>query len=193
MRKKLVVVLAGFFILLSSISVVIAQTAPPSDPKKHTEAGKYVTSPEAYEMWKANPEKVKILDCRIQEEYAFVGHPAMAYNIPSRLWTGKWNEEKKDYDLQDNPDFEAQVSKKLAKEDTILVMCRSGHRSAASVNRLTKAGFKNVYNIVDGFEGDKISDAESYFNGKRMKNGWKNSSAPWTYDLDPKLVYSPQP
>jgi hypothetical protein len=60
------------------------------------------------------------------------------------------------------------------------------------VNRLTKAGFKNVYNIFDGFEGDKIKDAESYYDGKRMKNGWRNCGAPWTYDLDPKLLYALQ-
>lgn len=26
------------------------------------------------------------------------------------------------------------------------------------------------------------------FKGKRMVNGWKNSGAPWTTDLDPKPV-----
>jgi len=191
MKKEFLVVFGIFWVVLSFISVAVAETAPPNDVKKHTETGKYVTSLEAYEMWKADPDKVKILDCRIQEEYAFVGHTAMAYNIPSKLWSGKWNEEKKDYDLQDNPDFEAQAKKKFAQSDTILVMCRSGHRSALSVNRLTKSGFTNVYNIIDGFEGDKIKDEESYLNGKRMKNGWKNSGAPWTYDLDAKLIYLP--
>jgi len=114
----------------------------------------------------------------------------MAYNIPSKLWTGKWNSEKKEYALEDNPNFESQAKKKFGLDDTILVMCRSGHRSAASVNRLTKAGFANVFNIVDGFEGDVIKDEESYSNGKRMKNGWKNSGSSWTYNLDPKLIYT---
>ena len=43
--------------------------------------------------------------------------------------------------------------------------------------------------LVDGVEGDKVSDPDSVFVGKRMKNGWKNSGLPWTYDLDPKLMY----
>jgi hypothetical protein len=47
-----------------------------------------------------------------------------------------------------------------------------------------------VHNIIDGFEGDKVKDPESGYHGKRMKNGWKNS-APWTYDLDPALVWIP--
>jgi rhodanese-related sulfurtransferase len=190
-EKEFIVVFGIFLLALSFISVAVAETAPPNDVKKHTEAGKYVTSFEAYEMWKANPDKVKIVDCRTQEEYSFVGHSGMAYNIPSKLWTGKWNEEKKDYDLQDNPDFESYAKNKFALSDSIFVMCRSGHRSASSVNRLTKAGFTNVYNITDGFEGDKIKDEESYLNGKRIKNGWKNSGAPWTYDLDAKLIYLP--
>lgn len=191
MKKRFVVVTGVLFLLFSIVSLVIAETAPPADPKKHTEAGKYATAIEAYEMWKANPEKVKIIDCRTQEEYVFVGHPVMAYNIPSKLWTGSWNEENKNYQLKDSADFESYVEKKFAKNDTVMVMCRSGHRSAASVNRLTKIGFTNVYSIVDGFEGDKVKDEESYFNGKRVKNGWKNSIAPWTNDLNPDLVYKP--
>jgi hypothetical protein len=28
--------------------------------------------------------------------------------------------------------------------------------------------------------------------GKRTKNGWKNSGIPWTYDLDPQRMYLPE-
>jgi hypothetical protein len=70
-------------------------------------------------------------------------------------------------------------------------MCRSGGRSAISVNLLTEAGFKNVYNIIDGMEGDKVEDPESIDHGKRMKNGWKNSGSPWTYTLDPERMRFP--
>jgi rhodanese-related sulfurtransferase len=192
MKRKMLFFITALVVFLAFVSLAIAQTSAPSDERKRTEAGKYVTALQAYEMWKANPDKVKILDCRTPEEYVFVGHAPMAYNIPSKVWIGKWNAEKKDYDLPDNSDFESEAKKKFSADDPILVMCRSGHRSAASVNRLTKAGFKNVYNIFDGFEGDKIKDAESYYDGKRMKNGWRNCGAPWTYDLDPKLLYALQ-
>jgi hypothetical protein len=40
---------------------------------------------------------------------------------------------------------------------------------------------------VDGVEGDLVQDPESVFNGKRMKNGWKNS-APGVYCIDPEKV-----
>lgn len=183
---------AAVVFLLTLICCAIALAgSPPSDPKKHTSLGKYVTALEAYEMWKANPEKVTILDCRSVEEYAYVGHAPMAVNIPSKLNTLKFNAETKAYDMMDNPDFEVQIQKRFKPEDTIAIMCRSGHRSAASVERLAKIGFTNIYNISDGFEGDVLKDSESYYQGKRVLNGWKNSGAPWTYALDPKLVYTP--
>jgi hypothetical protein len=34
-------------------------------------------------------------------------------------------------------------------------------------------------------EGDKVDEPRSAFYGKRMKNGWKNGRAPWTYDSEP--------
>jgi len=191
MRKRNFVLIAVSIILLVFVSLAIAQAPVPSSAKKQTTAGNYANAMQAYEMWQANPEKVKILDCRTPEEYVFLGHPDMAHNIPSSVWTGVWNSEKKSFDLKENPDFEAEAKKRFKEDDTIMIMCRSGNRSATSVNRLTKAGFTKVYNIIDGFEGDKVKDEESYYNGKRMKNGWKNSCAPWTYHLDPKLIYAP--
>ena len=86
-----------------------------------------------------------------------------------------------------NPDFVAHVLEVAASTDVLLVTCRSGGRSALAVNALAAAGFKNVYNIIDGVEGDKVHDPDSAFNGKRMKNGWKNS-APWVYSIDPEKV-----
>ena len=190
MRKKTLVFFVMFFVAFGFVAAAFAGD-PPKDERKHTKLGKYVNSAEAYEMWKAKPDGVYIVDCRTPEEYVFVGHAPMAHNIPSMLWTGKWDAEKKQFSMAKNENFEAYAKKKFKPEQTIMVMCRSGHRSAASVNRLAEAGFTNVYNIVDGFEGDMIKDEESYYDGKRMKNGWKNSGAPWTYSLDANLVYIP--
>ncbi len=191
MKQRLWIWVCVFVLTVFTVSAIAADV--PSDEKKRTSFNKYVTALEAYEMWKADPQKVKILDVRTPEEYVFVGHPAMAVNIPSEIWAGQWNDEKKDFPLVPNPNFEAQVKARFQPDDLLLVMCRSGHRSAKAIERLAAAGFTNVYNIVDGFEGDKIKDAESYFDGKRMKNGWRNSGAPWTYNLDPQLVFIHKP
>lgn len=163
----------------------------PKDPKKHTSLGLYVTAKEAYEMWQKDKDKVKILDVRTPEEYAVVGHPAMAVNIPVQFIVYRWNPEKKDYVWKDNPRFVQEVKKAFKPTDTLLVMCRSGHRAAVAVEKLAKAGFKTVYNVHDGFEGDKVTDKNDPDFGKRTKNGWKNSGLPWTYDLNPDLIYLP--
>ena len=45
--------------------------------KKRTTLGLYVTAAEAYEMWKADPDRISIIDVRTPEEYIFVGHAEM--------------------------------------------------------------------------------------------------------------------
>ena len=157
--------------------------------KKQTSLGLYVTAQEAYEMWKSNPGQVKVLDVRTPEEYLFVGHGEMARNIPFLFVKYQWNADKNEPVVEPNPDFMAFVKSGYSATDTLLVTCRSGGRSAIAVNMLAKAGFVNAYNIIDGMEGDKVDDAESAYHGKRMKNGWKNSGAPWTYDVNPELIW----
>jgi rhodanese-related sulfurtransferase len=159
--------------------------------RKQTTLGLYVTAKEAYEMYQKNPDKVKILDCRTPQEYAFVGHAPMAVNIPSKFMTYKWDAKKKRYAMKDNRKFVREVKKVFKPKDTIIDMCRSGDRSAVTVNKLAKAGFKHVYTVTDGFEGDMIKDKNNPNYGRRLKNGWKNSGLPWTYELNPKLMYLP--
>lgn len=172
---------------------VFAQEANAELPKeKQTTLGLYVTSKEAYEKWKANPDKVKILDVRIPDEYIFIGHASMAWNIPVFLQTYEWDEEKKQFKMKANPDFIAQVKANFKPDDIIMVTCRSGGRSAIAANQLAVAGFKNVYSITDGFEGDTVTDPQSLYTGQRLKNGWKNSGVPWTYKIDPALMVLPK-
>jgi hypothetical protein len=47
--------------------------------------------------------------------------------------------------------------------------------------------FAAAYSVIDGVEGDKVTDPDSVFVGKRMENGWKNS-APWVHTLDPEKI-----
>ena len=79
--------------------------------------------------------------------------------------------------------------KSVAKpDDTLLVTCRSGGRSAIACNMLAKAGFTQVHNIIDGMEGDKNGDSE-----QRPIGGWKNSGCPWTKKLTPEQMILPDP
>jgi hypothetical protein len=108
----------------------------------------------------------------------------MAWNVPVASVTYLKKGGQLVQEPRMNAAFVAQVREIAKPTDVLLVTCRSGGRSAMAVNQLAAAGFTKVYNIVDGVEGDLVHDPDSVFNGKRMKNGWKNS-APWVYDIDP--------
>jgi rhodanese-related sulfurtransferase len=158
---------------------------------KQTVLGLYVTAKEAYEKWKADPDNVKIIDVRTPEEYLFIGHPTMAWKIPVAAQVYEWDAGKGKFPMNLLPDFVSRVSGVAKPDDTILVTCRSGGRSAIAVNLLAQAGFKHVYNIIDGVEGDVVEDPASVFLGQRLRNGWKNSGCPWTYKLTPdRMVLS---
>jgi rhodanese-related sulfurtransferase len=160
--------------------------------EKQTVLGLYVTAKQAYERWQSDPENVFIIDVRTPEEFLFVGNPPMAWKIPVAAQIYEWDAEKGKFPMKLLPDFASRVSGIAKADDAILLMCRSGGRSAIAANLLAQAGFKNVYNIVDGMEGDTVSDPDSLYQGQRLKNGWKNSGVPWTYDLSPERMLLPK-
>ena len=190
MKRRLLVVPILFFLIFSFTALTLAETIVPKS--KQTVLGLYLTAKEAFSKWHVDSDKVVVLDVRTPEEYIFVGHAPMARNIPVRLLNQELTANKRRPVLEINPGFVSEVKKNYKRTDTILIMCRSGGRSALAVNFLAEAGFQQVYNITDGFEGDAVKDPQSYYNGKRVKNGWRNSGAPWTYKLDPNLMYHPQ-
>ena len=167
-----------------------ANTTIPKE--KQTDLGLYLTAKEAYEKWKAGPEKVMILDVRTPEEFLFVGYPTMAWRIPVAAQTYEWDAGKGQFPMKLFPDFVSRVSEVAKPGDTILAMCRSGGRSAVAVNLLAKAGFTQVYTIIDGMEGDAVKDPNSVFLGQRLVNGWKNSGCPWTYKPTPDRMLLPK-
>ena len=169
-----------------------------TDPKanlpkeKQTALGLYVTAKEAYAKWHAAPEQVKILDVRTPEEYLFVGSPEMAWKIPVIAQSYEWDAAKEKFPMKLLPDFVARVQTVAKPDDIILVTCRSGGRSAIACNLLAQAGFKNVYNIIDGMEGDANGDSASVAQAQPLKDGWKNSGCPWTKKLTPERLVLPK-
>jgi rhodanese-related sulfurtransferase len=160
--------------------------------KKQTTLGLYATAREAYERWKAEPAKVMILDVRTPEEWLFVGHPDMAWKVPVAEQGYEWDAREQKFPMTPLPDFVSRVKQVAKPDDTIMVMCRSGGRSAIAVNLLAAAGFRRAYQVIDGMEGDVVHDPESVYQGQRMKNGWKNSGCPWTYKLTPDRMVLPK-
>lgn len=140
----------------------------------------------AYRM--AITQKVPIVDVRTAQEYQFVGHAPTAYEIPAFVW-GKWDEQKKSFSTEPNPDFVKQFASVFPdKNAAIIIMCRSGHRSGKAIKLLVQAGYINLYQMWEGFEGIAVSDKELPSYGKKIVDGWKNRGLPYTWDMDPQYI-----
>jgi len=79
-----------------------------------------------------------ILDVRTAEEFK-AGHVKGAKNIDINA-----------------PDFKEKIEK-LDKKASYLVYCRTNHRSSAAVEYMTKQGFTNIYQMMDGFLGWSVN------------------------------------
>ena len=171
-------------------AVSSAQSAVPT--VKQTKLGLYMTPKEAATLMASEGAKTLFVDVRTRSELQFVGWTSMIdANVPfvevTEFWD--WDEKNKRFKLDANPTFsqgiEAQLSRKgLKKGDRIILMCRSGDRSARAVNALVEAGYTNVWNQIEGFEGDAAKDT-----GQRTINGWKLAGLPWNYNLDKAKMY----
>jgi rhodanese-related sulfurtransferase len=157
--------------------------------------GQYLSSQEAAKFMKQNASKALFLDVRTPSEVNFLGMPTQAdANVPYMREPDfpTWDSVKATFKLEPNPDFIAEVRRRLAAKhlgptDAVVLICRSGDRSAAAANILAEAGFKNVYSVVDGYEGDLAADGPKA--GQRAVNGWKNAGLPWSYKLDKAKMY----
>jgi len=59
----------------------------------------------------------------------------------------------------------------------VLFLCRSGKRSAAAAEVATKAGYRNAFNVLEGFEGE-IDDRKH----RGGLGGWRRRGLPWIQD-----------
>lgn len=134
---------------------------------------KEIPPPAAWEILRTKPGAV-LIDVRSSVEFNYVGHPLDAVNIP-------WKEAPA---WRINPDFAGTVREMLmsVQQGTnteieslpLLLICRSGRRSYEAAEELMRHGFSNVYNVAEGFEGDR--DGEYHRN---TINGWRFRNLPW--------------
>ena len=120
---------------------------------------------EAHAFIQQNPDAL-FIDCRSDAEYFFVGHALGAIHV---AWC-----EAPDWEL--NPNFTAEVRKLAAHvaDRPVILICRSGRRSAEAGHALEAAGFTCVYNVTHGFEGD-LNDQFK----RSTLNGWRHDGLPW--------------
>lgn len=188
------VLLAG---LLSCIVAVTAVAADkPNKVKAQTTLDLYVTAAEAWDKLQKDDTAI-LVDVRDPVEIKFTGSATPTrIHVPWMLADAAgWSDKKSSWAMVKNPDFNAQLTAKLAQvgatpDTTIIIMCRSGSsRSAPAVNLLAKQGYTQVWTVVDGFEGSTLKEGDS--KGVRALNGWRNSGLPWSYKIDPAIAWHP--
>lgn len=191
------VILSFIFLLLLSANSFSFEKDKLAHNWQHTDFDLYLDAQEAYDMKVASPEKVLLLDVRNQAELHYTGIPNIIdANVPYRFSSTQWKMKKKGnlgtFKMPSNPDFVKGVenvleSKNMTKETPVIIMCATGHRAPFAVRKLYKAGFKEVYSQIEGFEGVKAKDGEN--KGKRVVSGWKVRNLPWSFDLIPEKMY----
>ena len=135
---------------------------------------KEITPPEAWEILQSN-QNATLFDVRTIMEFDYVGHPVGAVNIPwqeSPNWVIDENfPEKVEQTLQAK--YRTEIDKDI-KSLPLLTICRSGKRSQAAAEALKNNGFRDLYNVDEGFEGDR--DGKSH---RSKINGWRYHNLPW--------------
>lgn len=120
--------------------------------------------PQAYAAFRADAAAV-LLDVRDPLEFSLVGHPAGAVNIPWKFAP----------DWRPNPGFLDGV-RQLAPDPAtpIYLLCRSGQRSLDAAKALAAAGYAQLTNVEEGFEGPL--DQQKH---RGTVGGWRHHGLPW--------------
>lgn len=108
-----------------------------------------------------------LVDVRTAEERKFVGHVPGSIHVAWATGTS----------MTRNPRFVKELEAKVGKDAVILLLCRSGKRSAAAAEAAAKAGFRHVFNVLEGFEGELNAESQ-----RRNSGGWVVSGLPWQQD-----------
>ena len=124
-----------------------------------------VTPPQAWSL--VSSGHAVLVDVRTTEERVFVGYVPESIHVPWATGTS----------LIRNPRFVRELESKAGKDKTILLLCRSGKRSTLAAEAAAKAGFTNVFNVLEGFEGELD---EHLHRGRN--DGWRHHGLPWIQD-----------
>jgi rhodanese-related sulfurtransferase len=125
------------------------------------------------QVWQALQQdpRAQLVDVRTDAEWTYVGltdltalgkQPVL---IPWQIFPS----------MAVNTGFVAQLRQAgFTPEHHIYFLCRSGVRSLAAAQAAQEAGFPNVFNVADGFEGNPDSEGH-----RGRLAGWKASGLPW--------------
>jgi rhodanese-related sulfurtransferase len=123
-----------------------------------------VTPVEAWTL--VSQRQARLVDVRTPSEFKFVGAVPDSVNVE---WRGA--------DILPSAMFVSTLLHVARKPEPVLLLCRSGVRSHSAARAAAAAGFTRVYNVLEGFEGQRS------IAGRRGEiDGWRRHGLPWTQD-----------
>jgi len=139
--------------------------------------GGYKANIVSEEVWRKLGEdgQALLIDVRSQAEWTFVGVPDLS-SIGKEAILLEWQRYP---GMMHNTEFVSELRRAIgargAEEETALYfLCRSGGRSAAAAAAMAAAGYRNCFNVADGFEGRL--DVTRH---RGVSDGWKAAGLPW--------------
>lgn len=106
----------------------------------------------------------RLVDVRTRAEWEWVGRIPGSVEIEWQTYPGG----------QPNPDFPAELTNQVDRESLVMFLCRSGGRSHAAATVAKQLGYTEVYNVLQGFEGDKDPNGH-----RNAVGGWRHAGLPW--------------
>ena len=123
-----------------------------------------LTPREAFDMMQQDPA-ADLVDVRSRAELELVGRVPQATHIEWAFYPG----------MVANAEFAEQLQALIDKNQTIIFMCRTGVRSHNAAMVAQQLGYRNVFNMLEGFEGEANA-----FKQRTLINGWKHAGLPWS-------------
>lgn len=123
-----------------------------------------VTPGEAWHL--VASQQALLIDVRTPPEFKFVG------NVP-----GSINVEWRGGDHLPSAMFVEGLRRVAQPARPVLLICRSGVRSHAAARAAAAAGFERVYNVLEGFEGQRNHGGQ-----RGSIDGWRRHGLPWSQD-----------
>ncbi len=121
-----------------------------------------VTPVEAHHLFTS--AGAKIIDVRSGFEHEYIGRVPGSSLVVWKQWpSGEFN-----------PRFLPELRQECSSDDIVLFLCRSGVRSHSAAAVAAEAGYRQAFNILEGFEGDLNEQSQRGHLG-----GWRKAGLPW--------------
>lgn len=111
--------------------------------------------------------RAELVDVRTGEERVFVGRVPGSLHVPWALGPA----------MLPNPDFVSELRRLVPPAIPLILLCRSGLRSAAAAQTLLAGGWHWVATVAHGFEGPLDAHQQ-----RGRLGGWRQSGLPWVQD-----------